>query len=178
MKILEEPPAKSILLLISHNVGQLLPTIRSRCTKLVLKPLSDNAVASLLRRYRPELDETAVKGITEIASGSIGKALNYADCGALERYRGLSAIIGAGSRFRLQDLLDWVDAAVGSEESFELASELVLKYCSDHILFSRDIEETARAWENAVRVLRQTDSLNMDKKEALINIIGNLCKVM
>ena len=178
LKILEEPPAKSILLLISHNVGQLLPTIRSRCTKLVLKPLSDNAVASLLRRYRPELDETAVKGITEIASGSIGKALNYADCGALERYRGLSAIIGAGSRFRLQDLLDWVDAAVGSEESFELASELVLKYCSDHILFSRDIEETARAWENAVRVLRQTDSLNMDKKEALINIIGNLCKVM
>ena len=178
LKILEEPPAKSILLLISHNVGQLLPTIRSRCTKLVLKPLSDNAVASLLRRYRPELDETAVKGITEIASGSIGKALNYADCGALERYRGLSAIIGAGSRFRLQDLLDWVDAAVGSEESFELASELVLKYCYDHILFSRDIEETARAWENAVRVLRQTDSLNMDKKEALINIIGNLCKVM
>lgn len=62
LKILEEPPAKSILLLISHNVGQLLPTIRSRCTKLVLKPLSDNAVASLLRRYRPELDEAAVKG--------------------------------------------------------------------------------------------------------------------
>ena len=175
LKILEEPPYKTVMMLISHNPNKLLPTIRSRCTKLVLKPLSDNAVASLLRRYRPELDETAVKGITEIASGSIGKALNYADCGALERYRGLSAIIGAGSRFRLQDLLD---AAVGSEESFELASELVLKYCSDHILFSRDIEETARAWENAVRVLRQTDSLNMDKKEALINIIGNLCKVM
>ena len=178
LKILEEPPYKTVMMLISHNPNKLLPTIRSRCTKLVLKPLSDNAVASLLRRYRPELDEAAVKGITEIASGSIGKALNYADCGALERYRGLSAIIGAGSRFRLQDLLDWVDAAVGSEESFELASELVLKYCSDHILFSRDIEETARAWENAVRVLRQTDSLNMDKKEALINIIGNLCKVM
>ena len=178
LKILEEPPAKTVIMLISHNPNRLLPTIRSRCAKMNLKPLAENEVASLLRRYRPELDEAAVKGITEIASGSIGKALNYADCGALERYRGLSAIIGAGSRFRLQDLLDWVDAAVGSEESFELASELVLKYCSDHILFSRDIEETARAWENAVRVLRQTDSLNMDKKEALINIIGNLCKVM
>ena len=178
LKILEEPPAKSILLLISHNVGQLLPTIRSRCTKLVLKPLADNAVASLLRRYRPELDETTIKGVTEIASGSIGKALNYVDCGALERYRGLCAVIGAGSRFKLQDLLNWVDASVVSEESFDLASELVLKYCSDHILTSRNIEETARVWENAVKILRQAESLNMDKKEALINIIGNLCKVM
>ena len=178
LKILEEPPAKSILLLISHNVGQLLPTIRSRCTKLVLKPLSDNIVASLLRRYRPDLDESTVKGLAEIAGGSIGKALNYADCGALERYRGLKDIIGAGDRFKLRDMLNWVDAAVASEESFDLASELVLKYCSDHILTSRDIEETARAWENAVKVLRQTDSLNMDKKEALINIIGGLCKVM
>ncbi len=178
LKILEEPPAKSILLLISHNVGQLLPTIRSRCTKLVLKPLSDNIVASLLRRYRPSLDEGTVRGLVEIAGGSIGKALNYADCGALERYRGLKEIVGAGDRFKLQDMLDWVDAAVVSEESFDLASELVLKYCSDHILTSRNIEETARTWENAVKVLRQTDSLNMDKKEALINIIGSLCKVM
>ncbi len=178
LKILEEPPAKSILMLISHNVGQLLPTIRSRCTKLVLKPLADNTVASLLRRYRSDLDENTIKGLARIAGGSIGKALNYADCGALERYSRLSDIIYAGNRFKLQDMLDWTEEATASEESFDLAAELVLKFCSDHILESRNIEETARAWEEAVKILRQVNGLNMDKKQALINIIANLCKIM
>ncbi len=178
LKILEEPPVKSVLLLISHNVRQLLPTIRSRCSKLVLKPLTDEAVGCLLRRYRPELTEKTIAEVVQLASGSIGKALNYADCGATERYRELAEIIGLGSRFKLQDLLNWVDAAVETEESFELASELILKYCADHVLASRHIEETVSAWENAVRTLRQTEALNMDKKETLINIIGHLCKVM
>lgn len=178
LKVLEEPPAQSILMLISHNPGQLLPTIRSRCTKLVLKPLENNMVASLLRRYRPELDEATIKGLAEIASGSIGKALNYADCGALARYHSLGEIIYAGNRFKLQKLLDWVDEAIVSEENFDLSSELVLKFCSDNILRCRDVEVMSQQWEDAVKWLRQTESLNMDKKQVLINIISNLCKIM
>lgn len=83
LKILEEPPAKTVIMLISHNPNRLLPTIRSRCAKMNLKPLAENEVASLLRRYRPELSEKAVKGLAELSSGSIGKAIRYADqCGA------------------------------------------------------------------------------------------------
>lgn len=178
LKILEEPPAKSILLLVSHNIGQLLPTIRSRCNKLVLKPLPDNIVASLIRRYRPSLSEGEIKAVVEIASGSIGKALNYIDCDAVERYNKLGQIVGAGKRFKLQNLLDWVDEAVSSEENFDMASELILKFCSEHIIAASNIEKMAQVWENAVKILRQTESLNMDKKEALINIIVSLCKVI
>ena len=47
LKILEEPPAKSVIMLISHNVGKLLPTIKSRCSKLVLRPLDENNPSSL-----------------------------------------------------------------------------------------------------------------------------------
>ena len=178
LKILEEPPAKSILLLISHNAGQLLPTIRSRCTKLVLKPLSDNVVASLLRRYRPNMNEAEIKGVVEIASGSIGKALNYVDCNALQRYNELKKIVLAGNRFNLQNLLDWTDKAIASEEDFDLSSELILKFCSEHITMVSNAEAMAEAWENTLKILRQTEGLNMDKKEALINIIVGLCKVI
>ncbi len=75
LKILEEPPAKTILLLISHNTGVLLPTIRSRCAKLPLKTLPVNTVASLLRRYRPQLKEQLVVKLAEMSNGSIGKAI-------------------------------------------------------------------------------------------------------
>ena len=39
LKILEEPPRRALLLLVSHSPGRLLPTIRSRCRRLPLTPL-------------------------------------------------------------------------------------------------------------------------------------------
>ena len=177
LKILEEPPAKSVIMLISHNVGKLLPTIKSRCSKLVLRPLDENNLICLLRRYRPDLEEKEIKGIARIASGSIGKALAYADGNALDMYEGLQKIVFSGAGFKLSELLDWVDTAVASEESFSLAQELILKFCSDNIVGSRDVEETAKVWENAVKCFRLTGSLNMDKRQVLINVIGQLCKI-
>jgi DNA polymerase-3 subunit delta' len=50
LKVLEEPPRRAALLLVSHAPGRLLPTIRSRCCRLVLKPLAEDAVARLVRR--------------------------------------------------------------------------------------------------------------------------------
>src|SRR3546814_4565127 len=55
LKILEEPPPRALLLLVSHAPGGLLPTIRSRCRRLVLNPLSLEQVSSLLAKSRPEL---------------------------------------------------------------------------------------------------------------------------
>ena len=48
LKILEEPPAKSLLLVVSHAPGRLLPTIRSRCRRLALRPLSAEDAARAL----------------------------------------------------------------------------------------------------------------------------------
>src|SRR5476649_154895 len=45
LKVLEEPPARTLLLLISHAPGRELPTIRSRCRRLLLRPLSAADVA-------------------------------------------------------------------------------------------------------------------------------------
>ena len=45
LKILEEPPARSLLLVVSHAPGRLLPTIRSRCRRLMLRPLAADDVA-------------------------------------------------------------------------------------------------------------------------------------
>src|SRR6185312_9467101 len=39
LKVLEEPPPRSLLLLVSHAPGRELPTIRSRCRRLLLRPL-------------------------------------------------------------------------------------------------------------------------------------------
>ena len=52
LKVLEEPPARALLLLVSHAPGRLLPTIRSRCCQLPLKLLAHDQVSDLLARLR------------------------------------------------------------------------------------------------------------------------------
>lgn len=176
LKILEEPPHKTLLLLISHNPNQLLPTIKSRCAKIELKPLSDANVTSLLRRYRPELSETAVKKITSISSGSIGKALNYVDNDAVNRYDALCRIIERKSSFAVADVLDFCNEASANEESYYLTQELILKFLSENVKNTTHIVELADCWDNAVKVFSEVERLNLDKKQALINIIVNICK--
>jgi len=82
LKVLEEPPEKALLLLVSDAPGRLLPTIRSRCRRLALQPLPEATVGELLGRYRPDLDEAERRGLAALAEGSIGTALAMADAGA------------------------------------------------------------------------------------------------
>ena len=176
LKILEEPPHKTVLMLISHNPNRLLPTIKSRCAKLNLKPLSDANLASLLRRYRPEMKENEIKELAAICSGSIGKALNYVDNNALARYHELEKLIMSGNAFKLSELLNFCDRAVADEDSYELAKSLLLKIIRQLIHQSGKIEEISESWDEALKIFNETESLNLDKKQALITIISNLCK--
>lgn len=75
LKLLEEPPKRALLLLVSHAPGGLLPTIRSRCRKLHLSPLHDQDVDTLLSRFEPNLDPDLASVATRLAEGSIGRAL-------------------------------------------------------------------------------------------------------
>src|SRR5690606_22586577 len=48
LNVLEEPPPRSILIIVSHSPGRLLPTIRSRCRRMILRPLTQPNVRSAL----------------------------------------------------------------------------------------------------------------------------------
>ena len=53
LKLLEEPPRRAMLMLLANRPGQLLPTIRSRCQRLDLRPLDEATVAEALKHYPP-----------------------------------------------------------------------------------------------------------------------------
>lgn len=177
LKILEEPPHKSILLLISHNPTNLLPTIKSRCAKLMIRPLKDNVVASLLRRYRSELSEDKIKKTVAIAEGSIGKAINYVDGNAIEYYEQIYALATSGKNFKVADVLEFSEVVVEDENSYELFKELILKFLNEQIKSFNKIEETAKLFDETIKVFNETEKLNLDKKQAVLNIMNNICNV-
>ncbi|MGB3406693.1 MAG: DNA polymerase III subunit delta', partial [Jannaschia sp.] len=87
LKLLEEPPARTTLLLVTHQPARLLPTIRSRCRVLRVEPLAPDALLSAVEQAGGTLDP-AVAGLAE---GSVGAALSLAAGGA-EVYGSLIAL--------------------------------------------------------------------------------------
>lgn len=78
LKSLEEPPAGTIFLLISHAPGRLLPTIRSRCRTWRFDPLDAGEMQQLLRAHLPGADAQEIAALIAAGAGSPGRALGFA----------------------------------------------------------------------------------------------------
>jgi DNA polymerase III subunit delta' len=78
---------------VSHAPGRLLPTVRSRCCHLALRPLPEALVSQLLGRQRPDLDEAEARALARLADGSVGRALELAEVGGLDLYGELVALM-------------------------------------------------------------------------------------
>jgi DNA polymerase-3 subunit delta' len=98
LKNLEEPPAGTIFLLISHAPGRLLPTIRSRCRMLRFEALGDNEVASAIRTLSPEASEDEVAALVRASDGAPGRALRYAGLDVAGLDEAIAAIAADGDR--------------------------------------------------------------------------------
>ncbi|MDE1917314.1 MAG: DNA polymerase III subunit delta' [Sphingomonadales bacterium] len=77
LKSLEEPPVGTFFLLVTHRLGRLLPTIRSRCRILRFAPLADEVVDRILRADSPGADHATRKAAIAAAQGSPGVALDF-----------------------------------------------------------------------------------------------------
>jgi DNA polymerase-3 subunit delta' len=93
LKILEEPPGQALLILISHNPGKLLPTIRSRCRQLRLSPLEQKTFARVLRNVAPEVDSGQMTALAELSELSPGVAIELYERGAVDMYRTLMELL-------------------------------------------------------------------------------------
>jgi DNA polymerase-3 subunit delta' len=78
LKMLEEPPANAMLLLLSNTPGRLLPTIRSRCQRLDLRPLDGATLEKALARHLPDAGAAERASLARLSGGSLGAALTLA----------------------------------------------------------------------------------------------------
>ena len=94
LKILEEPPAKSLLLLVSHVPGQVLPTIRSRCRRLLLRPLHpDDVVRAATTALGRAGEDNELRHAAALADGSVARALALFDGPTLALHDGVAALL-------------------------------------------------------------------------------------
>ncbi|SFD84150.1 DNA polymerase III subunit delta' [Roseivivax sediminis] len=93
LKLLEEPPANTVLLLVCHRPARLLPTIRSRCRELRLSPLGPEAMAEALAAAGAAAGPEEADALTELSAGSVGAAIRLSNLGGLELYGALMEVL-------------------------------------------------------------------------------------
>lgn len=125
LKMLEEPPARTTMLLISHQPSRLLPTIRSRCRELRLQPLVPTDMQLALTQAGAEASQSPA--LAELCAGSVGEALRITALNGLAIYGELVAIFSTQPGYDRQRALKLAEAAVGrgSEDRFDLLLTLI-----------------------------------------------------
>lgn len=84
LKVLEEPPPRTILLLVCHRPGMMIPTIRSRARVVHFHALTQDVFALLLRRVEPGLRDADIHTLYAITHGSVGQGVRLLEEGGLE----------------------------------------------------------------------------------------------
>lgn len=125
LKVLEEPPAKAVLLLVSHQPARLLPTIRSRCRVLRFAPLGPDALSRALTEAG--IDVPDADALTELAAGSAGDALRLITGDGLAIYAEIVALLAQAPQMDRQAARRFADAAAtrGAEARMELSLRLL-----------------------------------------------------
>jgi DNA polymerase-3 subunit delta' len=177
LKLLEEPPKRAILLLVSHAPGRLLPTIRSRCRSLNLAPLAEEDVAALLETHAPELAPRDRTKIARLAEGSIGQALTLAAEGGVAMAALVDEALAAPvPPARAQAM---ADAAARAEDGFEIFMSLLRTGLAaaarrNARLGAPRLAGDVSLWQDFGRLQREVQNLNLDQRAAIVVALSQL----
>jgi DNA polymerase-3 subunit delta' len=189
LKILEEPPARSVLLLVCSETGRLPPTIRSRCRQLRLAALSDNVMSELLAMYLPERSRDDRDRLITLAEGSIGRALAVADDDGIAIAAMIDGLLAALPNVPLSRGHEVADALGRGETGFHLFTDQLIAGIAalvrDTVRGRADPEQQRLAgllpldawgelWQGLLRLQDETERFALDKRQALVSCISML----
>jgi DNA polymerase-3 subunit delta' len=172
LKMIEEPPARSLILIVAHRPGVLPPTIRSRCRRLLLEGLSTDEIAEVVRGLGAPWEAIApaeVGAAAARADGSVREALRRLDPDA----RGVGALIETMvaklPRPDFRGVHKLADAVEGRDarDAFERLTVALYDWLAAR---GREpssparLEAIAALWERLRATTRETEALNLDKK--------------
>ena len=184
LKILEEPPQRSLFLLVSHSPARALPTILSRCRKLPLRPLSTgDVVSAAARAANIAADDPALAEATEAAEGSAARALTLLGGDALKLQQRTAALLATLPQVDPRELHALGDA-LGTSDRVALAAFIdgVERWISKRLRAGDAnanlprLARLAEVWEKIIRAARDTEAYNLERKPLVFSVFGMLAE--
>ena len=165
-------------LLVSHRPRQLLPTIRSRCHPVALRPLAETEVRAVLAEGRPDAPSEDLDRAVSLAGGSPRRAfeaLLLGDAGtltALRQWLADPAPLPPAAHLQVADAIGGKD---GPEARF--AREMLLDWIAAEARTAaespdrRRLASVSELWEKANALIADTDEYNLDARQTLVVIL-------
>jgi DNA polymerase III subunit delta' len=193
LKILEEPPRRAILLLVCGAPGRLLPTIRSRCRRLRLDPLGQEAMERLLAVYLPNLAADERGRLVTVAEGSPGRALLLAEEEGLAIAGLVDEVLAALPGLKPARAYAVADSLARGETSFSNFFDLLragiaasvrdavrgrADEAQSRLVELRPLDAWGDVWHALTRLQDETERFNLDKRQAIVAGLGMLSGTM
>jgi DNA polymerase III subunit delta' len=186
LKVLEEPPQQSLFLLVSNTPARVLPTILSRCRKLLLRPLAtENVIRAAADAANIAADDPSLVEAAEAAEGSVARALTLLGGNALKLQQRTSTLLSALPHVDPRELHALGDALGGSDR-VPLAAFVdgVDRWISERLRADEAnananlprLAQLAEVWEKINRAARDTAEYNLDRKPLVFSVFGLLAE--
>lgn len=185
LKTLEEPPADTTFLLVSHRPGQLLPTIKSRCHNMALRPIADHDVEAVLTGQRPDLSREEIARALVLAGGRPRRAFETLELAPESALGALQAWLTDPTRHAAAIHVQLAEALGADAQSTELsfAREMLDDWLADEAR-NAAMQPGARMrlasanelWDKAHALFAEADSINLDMKQVLVTIFDAIRK--
>jgi DNA polymerase-3 subunit delta' len=188
LKTLEEPPLRTVQLLVTSAPDRLLPTIRSRCRRLDLLPLPESGMQALLARWLPELGGSDRAGLIRIADGCPGRALLLAEAEGLVLQAMVDEVFTGLPRLDPRQVHAIADRVTARRDAAALGTFIALlrRALAAGLrqaarggtpaawAAGRSLAEWSTLWEKLGRLADETERLNLDRKQAVLSGLGML----
>ncbi|MEH2509016.1 DNA polymerase-3 subunit delta' [Nitrobacteraceae bacterium AZCC 1564] len=182
LKILEEPPARALFLLISHAPARVLATIQSRCRKLPLRPLTtDEVVAGASEAAGLNANDPALRDAAGESDGSVARALTLLGGDALGLQQRTLELLNALPRVDPRALHALGDA-LGLNDRVGLRAfvDTVDRWLTGHLQAPDAgtnlprLARLAEVWEKINGAARETEAFNLERKPLVFSIFSML----
>jgi len=204
LKLLEEPPPNVLLVLLAEDAESVLPTVRSRCRTMHLRPLSEDQVAAIIAQQKPDLPGADRQLLARLADGAPGWALDLAEAGGLDLYQNLIDLLeslpaldavqlhktadrfsGASGESAYRTFITllqwWLARAIRAtaEKAGGASGEAVDEVVSGEAaltarLTQPGLEPWLKAWEKVAALTLRADAVNLDRKQVVLNAFFEL----
>jgi DNA polymerase-3 subunit delta' len=174
LKALEEPPARSILLLLSHAPGRLLPTIRSRCQMLPMQSLPSSLLAQELAVRQPHLSEDDRDAVVQLSAGSLGLALMLTQGDGLLIAKEAQRLIDRAANPDLLELFALADRVGRLKDGLaRLGEDLILNLSARIVARARAEGHTlnpwVEAWEKLRHAFERSATLHLEPRQTILS---------
>ena len=181
LKLIEEPPPRSVFIFISQRPGQILPTIRSRSRLLMMQGLSQEDIASAIAGLGDDVVRSSddVAKASAAAKGSVRHALTLLDPERLAFEQRLESVMNELPRVnwkRVHEIADRL-TLISQIDFYETAIASVLDWLDARIHREAPIAALApyaRAWEKIRGLIKESEALNLDKRALMLMIFDEL----